>query len=425
MPKPIDASRFIPVELLVSGEENKFVHSAARGALEGEPGRHFFIKEIASLGEAQLEVLAQEFFRLIIPHQPETRIIEFIEEVPGDPAKTSASYFVLSEEARGYRPLPEGESVHFGDGTYTGLGQAVVCAMLLQEIDLKNGNIGLDERGRVIKIDGDWCFAPLQSSEFDSEEHPYTITSEGIESLPFPNGFYAFNWLDAIHEGTFKPESQLMAPELSKAPLFRKEVNEAILMLCLLPDELIEHFVKSYAPTETQEKLAALMKERLQQLRVSAAQTPSFIDYLTTKEAIEAKEKIIAQVSEFKIDGTPLLSPEKRGILLRIQIEKQHERLMMVVLKNECKRILEKLKSHDGAEDGMLHGFIKVNEGRVEKHADDLDELEKIREALEKVEHSLSTSTFKSRYRAMAEGARSSDSEDESGSEAPHIGERG
>lgn len=82
----------------------------------------------------------------------------------------------------------------------------------------------------------------------------------------------------------------------------------------------------------------------------------------------------------------------------------------------------------------MLHGFIKVNEESVKKHAGNLEELEKIREELERVEHSLSTSgaaeavettaTFKSRYRAMAEEAKNPDSEGESGSEAPHIGER-
>jgi hypothetical protein len=406
MPTYVDASQFLVVEELVSDKDrNPFSHAAHRGTLTSEPDRSFFIKKMEDSVVANSEVLAQEFFRLIMPYQPETRTAELVEEVVVDgTTKEAHSYYVLSEEVKGYRALPATESVHFGDGTYTGLGQAVVCAMFLQEIDLKNGNIGLDERGRVVKIDGDWCFAPLNDDKFS--RFSYAITPEGIESLPFPKGFYAFNWLDAIHQGTLKPVSRLIAPELSEAPLFRKEVNEAILMLCLLPDELIDRFVKSYAPRETQEKLLVLMKERLQQLRVSAARTPSFVDYLKTPEASEAKAKVIAQINAFKTYGTSLLSPEKQVALPR-KIEEQEKQLMTLVVENECQKVLKRLRRSCDPADRMLHSFIVTNDASVQRGKGDLTRLKKIKAELDKMEKILNSSevvAVKEAIRELREG---------------------
>jgi hypothetical protein len=70
-------------------------------------------------------------------------------------------------------------------GRFTGLGQVVVTAIFLNETDLKQGNMGVDEQQRIIKIDSDHCFAQLS-------HHPKinTITAEVIATLPIPPSPY-------------------------------------------------------------------------------------------------------------------------------------------------------------------------------------------------------------------------------------------
>ena len=66
---------------------------------------------------ASLEVLAQEFFRLIAPSQPETRIACH---------PNLNTFFVLSEEIIGYKPLPTNSPKKFTQGSYPGLGQIMI-----------------------------------------------------------------------------------------------------------------------------------------------------------------------------------------------------------------------------------------------------------------------------------------------------------
>ena len=153
----------------------KFSHDVSICTFES---KIWFCKKMDDLKTVQFEVLAQEFFRLMIPHQPETRVAQ---------AREANIYYILSEEVSGYHLLPEGEPDSFNNGNYTGLGQVCVGSMFLQEIDLKNGNLGLDDKKRVIKIDGDYCFSQLDN-EFSNEK--YDITPKSIESLPYPQDFY-------------------------------------------------------------------------------------------------------------------------------------------------------------------------------------------------------------------------------------------
>ena len=274
--------------------------------------------------ESRIECLAQEFFRLIIPNQPEVRLL-------ADTSATPPSFYVLSEEVSGFHNLPYGESFHFADGVYTGLGQATTLAMFLQEIDLKNGNIGLDGHGHVIKIDGDWCFANHRISSSRVPLIEYKLTEKAIASLPYPEDFYAFNWLDLIQNDVLiaSPRNPIAERSLANTKQFRNEVNQALLKLCLLPDEYIDRFVlafiadkgqrfaDNYAPHDQSGlkkpglSLSDLIKSRREELKASALLNGKFQEYLATPAAIADAEDLITQLLSFRSNGVPLEATPK------------------------------------------------------------------------------------------------------------------
>lgn len=301
-----DLSEFTEFHDAKIGAGVKFSHKVKKGMLRGND-KQWICKEVEKPTGARLEALAQEFIRLIIPHQPETRIAR---------DTLTGTYHVLSEEVAGYLNLPTGQQQQFTNGQYPGLGQAMVCSMLLQEIDLKNGNIGLDKYERVIKIDGDWCFAELQ--DYGGQ---YQLNEAAIANLPAPVGFTSYNWLDLVYEGRARPSSNIVnAAQLSNAPHFRAEVNQALLKICLIPDEYIEKFVDAYMPAGG-ERFLTLIKSRLSKLKQAAFTNPSFLEYLNSKHAVADTEAMTNQLMDFNVVGSPLLSKaEKERIRAMIPI---------------------------------------------------------------------------------------------------------
>lgn len=277
-----------------------FSHSVRRGSLL-DSDKQWIKKSTNNKATAEIEIMAQEFFRLIIPHQSETRLLH-------DP--TDDTYYILSEEVPGYKPLPSNKASNFRNGTYTGLGQVLVAALYLQEIDLKNGNVGLDNQNRVAKIDGDWCFA---EGRYQGGGLHYSITPETIASLPYPKDFYAFNWLDIIQQEVAYPVSHIIDNTLTDSPQFRAEVNQAMLKICLLPDSLIERYVAKFKSGDDTAAFIEKMKARRNVLQASALQNPSFQAYLTTEQASLDAESLAAQMNSFVVNGeTEVVAPDER-----------------------------------------------------------------------------------------------------------------
>ena len=294
------------------GAGAKFSHKVFKAHL-AQSEKTWFCKEMDDPAAARVEILSEEFFRLMIPHQPETRMA--IRQPPG-------TYFILSEEVPGYHNLPKREAENFENGIYSGLGQVVVGSMFLQEIDLKNGNLGLDNKGRVIKIDGDWCFA---EHRYDDELiGQYEITPTAIEMLPYPGGFYAFNWLDLIQEDVAHPVSSIVRPELSSASQFRKEVNQAMLQICLLPDCFIEQFVDAYIPAGA-EQFIQIIENRRDELKKSALHNESFTTYLKTEAAKADAEAIYSQMNSFVAHGSHKIVSDE----MKMQLENYFMRMML------------------------------------------------------------------------------------------------
>ncbi|WP_165397051.1 SidE phosphodiesterase domain-containing protein [Legionella sainthelensi] len=230
---------------------------------------------------------------------------------------------------QGYRLLPN-KADHFVDGTITGFGQAILVSAFLQEIDLKNGNIGVDENNRVIKIDGDQCLASVLGVK-----ETFDLTPKVIAELPYPHDFYASHWLDLIrykdkNTGLYDTlfRSGIVPNErdsMKNSNLFRAEVNQAMLKICLLPDEYIEKFVATYMLPDGQEyvknikwkgKIGGIeernyvdfIKHRRDVLMESALKNESFINYLLGSEAQEDAISFIEHIRDFRAGGEPILS---------------------------------------------------------------------------------------------------------------------
>ena len=233
----------------------------------------------------------------------------------------------------GYESLPTQQQSKFTRGEFTGLGQALIVAMFQEETDLKNGNIGLNSKGQVIKIDGDRAFASLSDAVCE-----FSITPESIGRLLKPD-FTTVYWLDTIYCGGKQPKSSIVDLELENSPHFRSEANQAMLKICLMSDKFIEHFVKAYISSEDSAEYIQLMMNRRDQLKTSALQNESFKEYLKTPQAYLDADSLLAQIKTMRANGAiqTILSPEQ------CYEEEQYIRAQMDILNPE-KKALNELK---------------------------------------------------------------------------------
>ena len=350
-----------------------FSHIVMRGKLKGTD-KIWICKEISDPGKAKLEALAQEFFRLIIPHQPETRLAR-------NPA--TGVHYILSEEVAGYKSLPKNEAHHFANGTITGLGQALLLAVFLEESDLKNGNIGLNNSNQVIKIDGDRCFSQLRRSE------DFNLTHATIDALPYPTGFYANHWLDLITKGRKHKKSSIVSPELAQSEQFRAEVNQAILKICLLPDEFIKSFVDVYIPAGG-DRFITLLKDRGELLRSSALVNPSFVDYIGTELAHTEAMSFLNHMKKFKAAGAKTIVVDEAHKNIEQDVLKKMQNLHF--LTEESRTITEENRSliaqlrlvKVGDYEPHLTGFLKKKENELINSNYDPAQLSLIRCELQK-----------------------------------------
>lgn len=282
---------------------------------------------------------------------------------------STGTHFILSEEVRGYHDLPQGQAANFANGTYRGLGQVVLGSMFLQEIDLKNGNLGLDENNRVIKIDGDWCFAA------EKYHYGYNLTPRAIERLPYPHDFYTFNWLDLTISSIQFPTSTIVNPELSQAPQFRAEINQAMLKICLLPDSFIDKFVDAYMPAGGQ-RFIDLIKARREELQLSASQNLSFQAYLQSPQAIEDRKSLCDQMLSFRANGEQLLSAEE-GVKVLGDLQARVD----VV---EIQTILGQLSIQRNPNDHLLSQYIQTSSDKLLRNKGNPGELSRMKSELSK-----------------------------------------
>ena len=293
-------------------------HTVDYGYLLDAPTRRWFCKEMLSPIRARLEVLASEFYRFIIPTQPVVRLGLY-------PQRNT--HYVLSEEVPNYVSLPFHQQDSFTQGKYVGLGEIMVVSILLQEIDLKNSNIGLSGH-RVVKIDGDWCFAGVHTPKYFGSRS-CRITPGLLTKLPELTDFYAYNWLDLVKEEIKDKNSIIFdAKALAKSPCFREEVNRTILKILLLPEVCFEKMVDAYLPSGAAPYLDFFLQRR-EQLRLSAMKNESFGHYLGSTSAEKDMSECWAHVKSFETcRGYPLITAGDEPYIKNEFDKRYHELLL-------------------------------------------------------------------------------------------------
>ncbi|MCX7115948.1 MAG: hypothetical protein NTW08_08600 [Gammaproteobacteria bacterium] len=377
MPYPyIDMDTTSPVNrtLVESGKKS---HDIRLATISGSK-KTWVVKEMEDeLETAQRECLAQEFFRLIIRHQPETKL--------GFDKKTK-QYVVLSEEVEGYRAFPSGESQKFSDGTYTGLGHAMACALFLQEVDLKNGNIGLDKHQRVIKIDGDWCFSQLKPTH---SEKGYALTPEGLHNLPRPVGFYTFNWLDLTRQGFSSVNSQIIPNDLQMNPRFRDEVNQALARIIFMPTEVMERLAEKIVDKSEREQYVVLLKERQFELKLAASENPSFVAYA---DSLACEQDLLEyhhmHLSRFQVAGKPLnddVSPLDWDVELLLNKNAFMTELDVNRVKSNCCSLVRQLDQLFDMDDELMNDYVGSALTQCRDDEGDLPEITQLQVDLQQV----------------------------------------
>ena len=247
------------------------------------------------------EVIAQEFFRFMLPeHQPQTRLL----------MSNSGEYYVASSAVKNFKPLqsPVSTMRYFGD--------ILIHALVLNEIDLKPGNVGIvEENGEThaVKIDGDWCFAKLrrlrdmqmlgiQLKDEDMKEvsSSFGITNEDIALLPcltLSRYECMTNWLDIVVSSkiSMTNHKQPSTQSLHDNPQFRRAVHCAMLKWFMLPEDFIQSFINSIdVPSfegdmklrdNIRNELRTELTTRIGLLRQAALENDSFKEYLSSSEA--------------------------------------------------------------------------------------------------------------------------------------------
>ncbi|NDH09512.1 MAG: hypothetical protein EBY16_07880 [Gammaproteobacteria bacterium] len=298
---PIDLVQFESVSLIDS--QVKMSHTVDKGLLPGSDVI-WYRKEMESPAKARREWLAQEFLRLIIPNQTETRLAS---------NSISSVFYVLSKEIPGFAPLPEGQKELFANGTYKGLGNIAMGAYFVHEADLKNGNVGKGRDNIVYKIDGDWAFASMRGNQFP--EFSAQISVYQLRRLPYPVAYRCHNWLDLVIEGKYFQKSDIIDDSHHKNLQLKKEIFLTMFKLLLLPDFYIEIFVDAFIPAEANSYSDYLISRR-KNLLTEALKYPDFLTYMkeNSEELTKVAHSFLADMSNFVVNGDHSVIPDKNKI---------------------------------------------------------------------------------------------------------------
>lgn len=291
--------------------------------------------EMRTQALARHRLLSQEFFRLLLPHQPETRLVI--------DSKTNDAY-IFTEQVSGFKPLPEindgsekcieGEYKRYRNDfargsdycpdespltigySYSELGSVLILSVLLHQLNLSSPqNLGIDSKKRVVMTDGETCFPGIRDA--DLNDMPGHITPSLLNSLPIPDGYMANEWFDYIKEGhvtgynwneaTYKAVLNPIK-DLAKEPRFREEMNRTMLKILVMPNWFFDRFFALLMPRASKQ-YSEYLCERRDQLRHSALQNSSFQDWLITPKARKTVRDFLNHVREFKAAGGSQTDP--------------------------------------------------------------------------------------------------------------------
>ncbi|GEM_PF-3069438 len=306
-----------------------------------KPTKRWYGKKRATAAIALAEVIGQEVMRFYLPYQPEARRVK-----PSNHAEHQINLII--KEVLGFRSLlflqNQKDSIRekIKKGEYRGLGKLLILSLFLNEVDLKLDNIGIDEKNRLVNIDGDFKFACLRRENYTEENS--RITTQDFEALPFITDYKPGNWLDymrwnsELNCSTINDKAELIDEEMKQLASFRQEINEMSLMIMLTPPTLLETLVNSYVDQEEEKEIEfkaieiiSSLVARQEQLKEAAKASKQFVDYLHSMAADTDLKKFLEQAEQFKIMGKDKLlqksSIENNNMNIRQQMWTEFEKL--------------------------------------------------------------------------------------------------
>ena len=297
--------------------------------------------------DAALEVRAQEFFRLMYPAQPKTRLI-----------LRGKNKVVASKEVPILSSLPEwGWAKLHADiksGAVTGFGKILLLSLLTQEVDFKESNIVINNKKQMIKLDGGCCFWNLQRTRSRMLRY---FTSKDYAALPFIEDFEVCNWLglyeyDTEQKKVYKSKREWLTPEMKQWQTIRDEIHEMTLAFLMMPDEFIKAFDKAY-PNRKNYLVANRLIDARKTLKGAAMDDPRFLKYLLSPKADQDVEKYIAQFAAFHPKGKRTLNAERHKGSMRAAANTLKEQAK---LKPETRRyqLLQKIHAISGPDAVLL-----------------------------------------------------------------------
>lgn len=313
--KPLGKSRDVSFRNKVYMAHKKAPLSSNASTLFGPQKYNYrwFLKPGIKYDLAVNEVVAQEVFRLFIPNQPKTRLLDPSEKSPD-------GYGVISKQVPWFHPLSSYSQDWLIEkiklGKIVGLGEILVISLLVNEVDLKLDNLGLSVN-RIIKIDGGCCLQQIQS---DVDKLDCLVDEIDLQALPRVVNYKAYNWLDqhecAVETDKENRETNIlyenMEPNFSAAmaesKLVRAEINKALFKVSMMPSDVLEAFVSQYADDKRHAKLIydELVK-RKNMLRDAAHKNASFCAYAASPQAEKDLAEYMRYLREFKTTSKNVL----------------------------------------------------------------------------------------------------------------------
>ncbi len=345
------------------------------------------IKKAESLLQAEEEKEAQEYYRLVmgqdddgIDLQQKTRVVK----------DKHGNAYVLSKTVEGFVSLDEMvfENMPAGinnkaeiaeqnrrlriinewlkdfnecapdcrkDNDASVMGEIMIIAMQVYELDLKLANIYKNKKGKFGKIDGDQTYSFSRSNR---GERP-TMTPVMIDRLPFVREYPANNWLDIRAGGEDDSAAILIGGGAMKD--FRRGVNRGILKMILMPDDLAARQTSfNISARAHADAITEYNKNNKVELEEAALNNRSFLEYLVSPEAQLMKDKFFKDISNYVIESKIKLvtDPVKTAKDIEDKFKALKEAAECKIFLEDFSRILNKHADHYTLKSLLNQSFV-------------------------------------------------------------------
>jgi len=339
-----NAEDFTSLEKLSEAKGGLFTHEVHKVTNKNDTNNIYYQKSCTDNKlVTAIEATAGQLFNLLMPYQPQTLL-----------AKNAAGKeFILSQELPGYKSFEDQykkiddiyalkDSIH--SGKLEGLGSVLTASYFLNETDSKLGNLGIatiNGKEKAIKIDGDWCFSAIRAPGTfgynEKNQRSAHITEKGVSQLPLMDDYQAYNWLDYVKKGATQGayssdiRFRLINESLPDEPHFRKEVNEMMLKILLIPPELAKEIVSRNTNEEKfYESITNEIANRQEQMSKASLENGSFNVYMQSADAKNCLAETISDIEKFQ-KNNKLSSNDFSGVL--------EENFQSIVIKNSIPAI--------------------------------------------------------------------------------------